>query len=347
MTVMNAYAAAHAGAELTPFRIERRDPGPHDVVIDIQYCGICHTDIHMARGDFPGQVFPLVPGHEIVGKVSKVGAAVSKYRVGDVVGVGCIIDSCRVCVECRAGEEQFCGGRIVTYGRYEKDGVTTAYGGYSTSITVFEDFVLSIDAALDPASAAPLMCAGITTYSALRHWKAGNGSTVGVVGLGGLGHLGVKLAAAMGSDVTVLSTSESKRPDAIRLGANDFVVTRDADALSRHAGRFDLILNTVSAGIDLDAYVGLLARDGTLVMLGVPDRPLPVNVMQLLQRRKAIAASPIGGIRETQEMLDFCARKSLGADIEVIPIELVNDAYERVLNSDVRYRFVIDIGSMR
>jgi len=343
----NAYAAAHAGAELTPFRIERRDPGPHDVAIDIEYCGICHTDIHMAHGDFPGHVFPLVPGHEIIGRVRAVGSAARKHRVGDVVGVGCIIDSCRTCEECRAGEEQFCDGRIGTYGRYEKDGVTPAYGGYSTSITVSEDFVLAIDPALNPAAAAPLLCAGITTYSALRNWDAGNGSTVGVIGLGGLGHIAVKLATAMGADVSVFSTSERKRDDAIRLGANDFVVTRDPDALPRHAGRFDLILNTTSAGIDLDAYVRLLARDGTLVMLGVPDRPLTVNAMQLLQRRRAIAASPIGGIRETQEMLDFCATTGIGADVEVIPIDKVNDAFERVLNSDVRYRFVIDIGSMR
>lgn len=347
MADTNAYAAMTAGATLAPFQIERRAPGSRDVVIDIEYCGICHTDIHMTRGDFPGQVFPLVPGHEIVGRVRDVGDRVCKYTVGDRVGVGCLIDSCGECSECRGGLEQFCDRRITTYGRYEKDGVTPAYGGYSTSITVNEDFVVGIDPALQPAAAAPLLCAGITTYSALRHWGVGSGTAVAIAGLGGLGHVAVKLAAAMGAEVTVLSTSDRKHDDALRLGAHGFVVTRDPAELAGHVGRFDLILNTVSADIDLDGYVKMLGRDGTLVMLGVSGKPLPVNAMHLLQKRKSIAASPIGGLRETQEMLDFCATHGIGADVEVISIDDVNKAYDRVLSSDVRYRFVIDVNSMR
>lgn len=347
LPMINAYAAGSPGAVLAPVLIERRAPGRHDVLIDIRFCGICHTDIHMARGDFPGQLFPLVPGHEIVGRVRQIGSAVTKHEVDDIVGVGCLIDSCRECRECEAGFEQFCDGRIGTYGRYERDGVTTAYGGYSEAIVVNEDFVLSIDAVLDPAAAAPLLCAGITTFSTLKHWNAGAGTRVAIVGLGGLGHVGVKLAAAMGAEVTVLSTSERKRGDALELGASDFLVTDEPEVFRRQAGRFDLILNTVSANIDLNAYVGLLARDGTIVMLGVPEAPLTVGAMHLLQRRKSIAASPIGGIRETQEMLDFCASHDIGADVEVISIGEVNEAYDRVLASDVRYRFVIDIDSLR
>jgi len=347
MTAANAYAASSPGSVLAPFQIDRRDPGPHEVLVDIQYCGICHTDIHMARGELPGQLFPLVPGHEIVGRIREIGVAVRKHDVGDLVGVGCLIDSCRTCGECRAGQEQFCDRRISTYGRYEKDGVTPAYGGYSTSITVSEDFALRIPSSLDPATTAPLLCAGITTFSALRHWNTVNGTTIAVVGLGGLGHMAVKLAAAMGADVTVLSTSERKREDALRLGAGDFIVTRDPDAFSRRAGRFDLILNTVSASLDLAAYLTPLARDGTLVMLGVPDQPLAINAMQLLQRRKCIAASPIGGIQETQEMLDFCAQHRIGAEVEVIAMDDVNKAYGRVLDGDVQYRFVVDIDSLR
>ncbi|MGH3556189.1 MAG: NAD(P)-dependent alcohol dehydrogenase [Mycobacterium sp.] len=347
MTAANAYAASSPGSVLAPFQIDRREPGPHEVLIDIQYCGICHTDIHMARGELPGQLFPLVPGHEIVGRVREVGAAVRRHAIGDLVGVGCLIESCRTCDECQAGQEQFCDRRISTYGRYEKDGVTPAYGGYSTSITISEDFALRIPSSLDPAATAPLLCAGITTFSALRHWNTCNGSTIGVVGLGGLGHMAVKLAAAMGADVTVLSTSEGKREDGLRLGAGDFIANRKQGALSRRAGQFDLVLNTVSASLDLDAYLTLLRRDGTLVMLGVPDKPLALNAMQLLQRRKGIAASPIGGIQETQEMLDFCAQHRIGADVEVIRMEDVNKAYGRVLDGDVRYRFVIDIDSLR
>jgi uncharacterized zinc-type alcohol dehydrogenase-like protein len=343
----SAYAALSAGADLTPFQVSRRAPGPHDVLIDIEYCGICHTDIHMAHGDIPGRLFPLVPGHEIVGRVRQVGTAVHKHAVGDRVGVGCIIDSCYSCGECLSGQEQFCDRRVGTYGRYEKDGTTPAYGGYSTSITVAEDFVLSIPSSLAPAGAAPLLCAGITTFSALRHWAVRSDSRVGVVGIGGLGHLAIKLAAAMGADVTALSTSETKRDDALRLGATDFITTRNPEAFARHAGRFDLVLNTVSASLDLDAYLGLLARDATLVMLGVPDTPVSFNVMNLLQRRKKVSSSPIGGIRETQEMLDFCGRHGIGADVEVISINDVNKAFDRVLRSDVRYRFVIDVDSLR
>ncbi|MEB3071474.1 NAD(P)-dependent alcohol dehydrogenase [[Mycobacterium] vasticus] len=347
MITTSAYAANEPGALLHRVKIERRQPGPHEVLIDIDYCGICHTDIHMARGDFPGQVFPLVPGHEIVGRVQQIGEDVRGHSVGDIVGVGCLIDSCRSCDECVSEQEQFCDKRISTYGRYEKDGFTPAYGGYSTHITVASEFVLNIAPSLQPAAAAPLLCAGITTYSPLRHWNVDAHSRVGVVGLGGLGHLAVKLAAAMGAEVTVLSTSESKRSDALRLGATDFLYTRDPEAFSRNSGRFDLILSTVSAALDYDAYLRLLKRDGTLVLLGVSDSPITVSGFSLLPRRKSIAASPIGGIRETQEMLDFCADHQIGSDIELIAIGDVNAAYERVLHSDVRYRFVIDMNSLR
>lgn len=346
MISTNAYAASSAGVSLAPFTINRREPGPHDVLIDILYCGICHSDIHMTRGELPGVVFPMVPGHEIVGRVRQVGTAVSKHAVGDVVGIGCIIDSCRTCGECQAGEEQFCNGIVGTYGRYEKDG-TPAYGGYSTHITVAEDYVLKIAPTLDPAAAAPLLCAGITTYSPLKHWNVGPGSKVGVVGLGGLGHMAVKIAAAMGAEVTVLSTSENKREDAHRLGATDFLVTREADVFTQNAARFDLLLNTVSASIDYDAYLSLLKRDGTLVMLGIPDATISANALSVIMRRKKIAGSPIGGIRETQEMLDFCAKHGIGSDVEVISIADVAQAYDRILRSDVRYRFVIDIASLR
>lgn len=323
MFEVNAYGALRPGAPLTPLRIDRREPSDRELLIEILYCGVCHTDIHMSRGELPGLLFPLVPGHEIVGRVREVGPGVSKYAVGDVVGVGCLIDSCRSCPECQLGNEQFCDHQVMTYGRYEADGRTLANGGYSTHITVSEDFVLQIPANLEPAAAAPLLCAGTTTYAALRHWRVGDGSTVGVVGLGGLGHLAVKMASAMGAEVTVLSTSAGKRDDALALGAKDFLLTRPTDRLTRFAGRFDLLLNTVSAAIDYDAYLRLLRRDGTLVILGVPDKPITLDAFGLLRRRKSVASSPISGIQETQEMLDFC-----------------------VLRSDVRYRFVVDIASL-
>ena len=317
------------------------------VLLDVLYCGICHTDIHMSHGDFPNSIYPMVPGHEIIGKVVKTGAAANKYRINDIVGVGCLVDSCRHCAECDAGEEHFCDGMVATYNAYETDGKTPTYGGYSTRMTVDESYVLKISPKLNPAAAAPLLCAGITTYSPLRHWKVGKGSKVGVIGLGGLGHMAVKLAAAMGADVTVLSTSDNKKTDAARLGAKDFAVTRNEDTFVRLAGHFDLILNTVSASVNSDAYISLLKRDGTLVMLGVPEGPLSVNVFGMMMRRKSVSSSLIGGIRETQEMLDFCAEHGIVSDIEIIAIDKVNEAYERILKSDVRYRFVIDMASLR
>lgn len=283
----------------------------------------------------------------MIGKVTQVGRAVSKHKVGDIIGVGCLVDSCRGCVECEAGEEQFCDGRSATYNSYERDGKTPTYGGYSERMTVDESYVLKISAKLDPAGAAPLLCAGITTYSPLRHWKVGKGSKVGIIGLGGLGHMAVKLACAMGADVTVFSTSESKRADALRFGARAFALTTNAETFARLVGHFDLIINTVSASVDYDAFLGLLKRDGTLVILGVPDGPVSINAFGLLLRRKSLSASFIGGIRETQEMLDFCAAHGIVSDIEIIPIDRINEAYERILKSDVRYRFVVDIETLR
>ncbi len=342
-----AWGALDAASPIAPLDILRREPGPNDVLFDVLYCGICHTDIHMSRGHFAGAIFPMVPGHEIVGRVVRVGEAVTRHRVGDVVGVGCLVDSCRHCDECEAGHEHFCDAMVGTYNALERDGRTPTYGGYSARMTVDENYVLRISPKLSPAAAAPLLCAGITTYSPLRHWNVTKGSRVGVVGLGGLGHMAVKFAAAMGAEVTVLSTSDGKKGDAARLGARDFAVTQDPETFNRLAGRFDLILNTVSASVDYDAYIGLLRRDGTLVLLGVPDGPVSFNAFGLLMRRKSVAASLIGGIRETQEMLDFCAEHDIVSDIEVIVIDQVNEAYGRILRSDVRYRFVIDLARMK
>jgi alcohol dehydrogenase (NADP+) len=348
MLLTKAYAVHVAKLPAVPFQIERREPGPHDVLFDILYCGICHTDVHITRGEFPNANFPMVPGHEIVGRVVKVGSAVVRHKVGDTVGVGCMVDSCGTCPECGVGEEQFCAqGFVSTYNSLEKDGKTPTYGGYSERMTVNENFVLKISPTLSPAAAAPLLCAGITTWSPLRHWKVGKGSKVGVIGLGGLGHIAVKLAVAMGAEVTVLSTSDSKQADATRLGAIDFANTRNEDTFTRLSERFDLILNTVSAAIHCDAFVSLLRRDGTLVLLGVSDAPATVNTFGLMWRRRNISSSVIGGIRETQEMLDFCAQHNVVSDIEIIPMDRVNEAYERMRSGDVRYRFVIDMATLR
>ena len=342
-----AYAAVSAKASLAPFSIERREPGPHDVLIDILYCGICHSDIHQARDEWGGSIFPMVPGHEIVGKVSRVGSHVKKWKVGDVVGVGCFVDSDRVCEACKAGEQQFCErGASFTYNSREQDGKTPTYGGYSTRITVDENYVLRIPAGIPLERAAPLLCAGITTYSPLRHFGVKAGDSVAVVGLGGLGHMGVKLAKAMGAKVTVLSHSPSKRDDAMRLGADDFIATRDPDVFKKNAKRFDFILDTISAQHDYNAYLGLLKRDGTMVLVGVPE-PSPLSAPALINQRRRLAGSFIGGIRETQEMLDFCGKHGVGADVEVIPIQQVNEAYERTVKGDVRYRFVIDLASLK
>ncbi|WP_457946549.1 NAD(P)-dependent alcohol dehydrogenase [Pseudarthrobacter sp. alpha12b] len=346
MTTVKAYASPSATEDLVATTIERREVGPHDVLIDIKFAGICHSDIHTVRGDWGPQQYPLVPGHEISGIVTEVGAEVTKHKVGDRVGVGCMVNSCKECVNCQKGEEQYClKGNVGTYGAVDRDGTITQ-GGYSTHVVVTEDFVVTIPEGIELDVAAPLLCAGITTFSPLRHWGAGPGKKVAVVGLGGLGHMAVKLAHAMGADVTVLSQSLKKQEDGLRLGADSYFATSDPATFEQLAGQFDLIINTVSASIDISSYLGLLKLDGAMVNVGAPAEPLPVNAFALIGGRRSFAGSMIGGIRETQEMLNFCAEHGLGAEIEVIPAEKINDAYERVLASDVRYRFVIDTATL-
>lgn len=343
---VNAYAAPSAGQPLAPTTIERREVGAHDVLIEIQYAGICHSDIHTVNGDWGPQPFPVVPGHEIVGVVTEVGADVATHRVGDRVGVGCMVSSCGACVNCRNGDEQYClDGMVPTYAGTDRDGTTTQ-GGYSTHVVVDAGYVLKVPDDLDASAAAPLLCAGITTYAPLRTWGAGPGRKVAIVGLGGLGHMGVKIAHALGAEVTVLSQSLKKQEDGLRLGADDFFATSDPATFEALAGRFDLIINTVSAAIDVNAYLRLLAVDGVLVNVGAPPEPLPVNAMSLIGGRRSFAGSMIGGIALTQEMLDFCAEHGIGAEVEVIAADKVNEAYERVLASDVRYRFVIDTSTL-
>ena len=342
-----AYAAMTAKSPIAPHTIERREPGPHDVLIDILYCGICHSDIHQARDEWGGSIFPMVPGHEIVGTVIKTGTHATKWHVGDIVGVGCFVDSCRECEACLEGEEQFCeGGMSVTYNGYERDGKTPTYGGYSTCITVNEDYVLRIPPGMPLERVAPLLCAGITTYSPLKHYGIKSGDQVAILGLGGLGHMGVKIAKAMGAKVTVLSHSASKQADALALGADDFVVTSDTSAFTKNIKRFDFILDTVSAQHDYNAYLELLKRGKTMVLVGIPN-PIPLSAAPLVMQRRHLAGSLIGGIRETQEMLDFCAEHGVLSDVEVIPVQKINEAYERVITSDVRYRFVIDMASLK
>jgi uncharacterized zinc-type alcohol dehydrogenase-like protein len=346
MPTVNAYAAPSAMGDLVPTKITRRAVGPHDVLIEIRYAGICHSDIHTVRGDWGAQQYPLVPGHEIAGIVTEVGAEVTKHAIGDRVGVGCMVNSCRECVNCLKGEEQYClAGNTGTYGAVDRDGTITQ-GGYSTHVVVTEDFVVRIPDALELDVAAPLLCAGITTYAPLRHWGAGPGRKVAVVGLGGLGHMAVKIAHAMGAEVTVLSQSLKKMEDGLRLGAGQYYATSDPTTFETLAGSFDLIINTVSASIDISAYLQLLSLDGALVNVGAPAEPLPVNAFALITGRRSFAGSMIGGIRETQEMLDFCAEHGLGSEIEVIPASQINEAYERILSSDVRYRFVIDTSTL-
>ena len=336
-----AFAAMSPKSKLAPFSIQRREPGPHDVLIDILYCGVCHSDIHQARDEWGGAIFPMVPGHEIIGKVVVTGSDVKKWKVGDIV------DSDRTCEACKAGEEQYCeGGMTLTYNSYERDGKTPTYGGYSTRIAVDENYVLRIPEGIPLERAAPLLCAGITTYSPLKHFGLKKGDKLAVVGLGGLGHMAVKFGRAMGAHVTVLSHSPGKRDDALALGAHDFLSTKDENAFKDNAGRFDFIIDTVSAQHDYNAYLGLLRRDGIMVLVGVPD-PTPVAAPSLIMKRRTLSGSLIGGIRETQEMLDFCAEHGVASDVEVIRIQDINEAYERVLKSDVRYRFVIDIASLR
>lgn len=346
-TSVTAYAAPAPKAPLERTTIERRPVGEHDILIEIAYAGICHSDIHQAREEWGSALFPMVPGHEIAGIVTEVGSGVTKYAVGDRVGVGCFVDSCRECENCLAGDEQYClKGEVATYNGKAYDGSLT-YGGYSTHIVVDENYAVRIPDGLSLDVAAPLLCAGITLYSPLDHWNAGPGKKVAIVGLGGLGHMGVKIAHAMGAEVTVLSQSLRKKDDGLRLGADHFYATSDESTFAELAGTFDLIINTVSANIPLDAYLSLLKREGTLVHVGGPEFPSSFNQFSLIMGRKSMAGSKIGGIRQTQEMLDFCARHGFGAEIEVITGDQINEAYERVVSSDVRYRFVIDIASLK
>ena len=348
MNSVKAYAAVKPKDPLKPFVVERRNPGPHDVVIDIQYCGVCHSDVHQARDEWGNGKFPMVPGHEIVGKVIKIGSAVSRYKVGDIVGIGCFVDSCRECNPCKQGIEQYCDkGMNLTYNGVEKDGETPTFGGYSTQIVVDENYVLKMPANIPAEKAAPLLCAGITTYSPLRHWKIKAGDKVGIVGLGGLGHMAVKLAAAMDAEVTVLSTSDRKKEDALSFGAKHFINTSDGKVFADRVNYFDFILNTAAGNTDLNQYLTLLKLDGTMVLVGVPEHPATLNAFPLIFKRRCLAGSLIGGVKETQEMLDFCGKHGISADIELIPIEKINEAYERMIKGDVRYRFVIDINSLK
>ncbi len=347
MAIAKAYAAASPSAALAPFQFERRAVGPHDVQIEIAYCGICHSDIHQVRDEWGGSKYPMVPGHEIVGKVTAVGAHVKAFKVGDSAGVGCLVDSCRTCPSCQRDLEQFCEkGAAFSYNSTEMDRVTPTQGGYSSSIVTDEAFCLKISPKLDLAAAAPLLCAGITTYSPLKHWKTKQGDKVGVVGLGGLGHMAVKLAAAMGAEVTMLSTSKSKEADARKLGAHHFGLTSDDATFKKLAGHFDLIIDTISAPHDYNKYLGLLRVEGSMVLLGVPPEPTPVSAFPLIMGRRSLSGSLIGGIKETQEMLDFCAQHGIVSEIELIPVQQVNEAYERMMKNDVRYRFVLDMKTL-
>jgi len=349
MLVCTGYAAESPSAPLAPYSFTRRAPGQQDVEIEILYCGVCHSDLHFVRNEWGFTAYPAVPGHEIVGRVKSVGAGVSKHKIGDLVGVGCMVDSCRTCPSCQEGLEQYCDSGLAgqTYGGVEKQTGEPSKGGYAERIVVDESFVLRIPENLNPAAAAPLLCAGITLYSPLRHWGAGPGKKVGIIGLGGLGHMGVKLARAMGAHTVVFTTSPGKAADARRLGADDVIISKDPEHMAQHAESFDLIIDTVSASHDLAPYFGTLKREATLVQVGAPDKPLPFNVFPLLMKRRNFAGSLIGGIKETQEMLDFCGQHNITADVEMIPIQAINEAYERMLKSDVKYRFCIDMASLK
>lgn len=348
MNNTKAYAAHSPTDPLGPFSFQRREVGPHDVQIDILYCGVCHSDIHQARDEWGGSIYPMVPGHEIVGRVIKTGSHVTKFKAGDLAGVGCFVDSCRECPECKSGLEQYCDkGMSPTYNGYEQDKKTPTYGGYSTQIVVDENYVLSLSPKLSLEGVAPLLCAGITTYSPLRHWNVAPGQKVAVLGLGGLGHMAVKLASSFGAEVTMLSTSPSKEADAKRLGAERFVLTTGPEAFSKLAKSFDVIIDTVSAQHDLEPYFATLKTDGVLVLVGLPPNPLPVSGFSLVPKRRSLVGSMIGGIPETQEMLDYCAEHGITSDVEVIPIQQINEAWERTIKGQVKYRFVIDIASLK
>jgi alcohol dehydrogenase (NADP+) len=347
MLAARGYATASPESSFEPFDFERREIGATDVLIEILFNGICHSDIHQARNEWGNSIYPMVPGHEIVGRVVQTGADVTKFEEGDIAGVGCFVDSCRTCDNCREGFEQFCRVHCaLTYNSTEMDGKTPTYGGYSNQIVVDEAYALKVSADQPLANVAPLLCAGITTYSPLKRFKVGAGKKVGVVGLGGLGHMGVKLAAAMGADVTVFSTSPSKEQDARALGAHNFVVTREPENMSPLAGQYDFILDTVSAPHDLNMYLNLLGREGAMVQVGAPEKPSEVYAFALISNNRSLAGSSIGGIRETQEMLDYCAANNITSDVEVIPIQNIEEAYERTIKGDVRYRFVIDMKSL-
>jgi uncharacterized zinc-type alcohol dehydrogenase-like protein len=348
MIATKSYAAQAPTTPLAPFSFERRDPGPNDVQIEILYCGVCHSDIHQVRDEWGGSIYPMVPGHEIVGRVTKVGTQVKRFQAGDLAGVGCFVDSCRVCHNCQAGLEQYCeDGMVGTYNGREKITNNPTYGGYSTQIVVDEKYTLSISPKLPLEGVAPLLCAGITTYSPLRHLGVGKGHRVAVLGLGGLGHMGVKFAAAFGAEVTMLSTSRSKEADAKKLGAHHFILTSDAAAMKKAANSFDFILNTVSAQHEYGTYLNLLRTNGTMIVVGVPPTPSQAPAFDLIMKRRSIMGSLIGGIKETQEMLDYCAEQNIVSDVEVIPVQQINEAYERMLKGDVRYRFVIDIATLK
>jgi len=350
MTTTHAYGAQSATSPIAPLSLDRREVGPTDVQIQILFCGVCHSDLHTARGEWPGTVYPVVPGHEIVGKVTGVGNKVKSFKVGDLAGVGCLVDSCMECSSCSEGLQQYCdaGGMVFTYNSPDKHlpGKMT-YGGYSSQVVVDQNFVLSISPKLDLAATAPLLCAGITTYSPLKHWNVSKGQKVGIVGLGGLGHMGLKFSHALQAHTVLFTTSANKTEDALRLGANEVVISKDSEAMNKHANSFDFILNTVSASHNLDSFTGLLKRDGTMCLVGVPEHAHPSpNVGNLIFKRRQIAGSLIGGIKETQEMLDFCAEHNIVSDIEMISASQINEAYDRMLKSDVKYRFVIDNSTM-
>jgi uncharacterized zinc-type alcohol dehydrogenase-like protein len=347
MLVCTGFAATSATEPLSPITFNRRDPGENDVAIEILFCGVCHSDLHFTRNEWGNAVYPALPGHEIVGRVTSVGAGVSGFKPGDTVGVGCMVDSCQTCPSCREGLEQYCEvGMTGTYGSPEKIIGGATFGGYSNAIVVDKNFVLRIPEGMDLAATAPLLCAGITTYSPLRHWGAGPGKKIGVIGLGGLGHMAVKLSHAMGAETVLFTTSPSKVADGKRLGADAVVISKDAAAMAEHANSFDLFIDTVAATHDLSPYFNLLKREGTMVQVGAPEHPLPINVFDLIFKRRNFAGSLIGGIAETQEMLDFCAANGITADVEIIPIQKINEAYDRMLKSDVKYRFSIDMASL-
>jgi len=343
-----SFAAQSAASPLAPHSITRRDPQPSDVAIDILFCGVCHSDLHIARNEWQFTQYPVVPGHEILGRVTKIGKDVRKFKVGDLAAVGCLVDSCRTCNSCKQGLEQFCtGGPVFTYNGPDKYTGGMTYGGYSENVVVDEKYTLKVPTNLDPAAAAPLLCAGITTYSPLRKWNVKKGQKVGIVGLGGLGHMGVKFAHAFGAHTVLFTTSKGKIEDGKRLGADEVIISKDADQMAKHAGSFDFILDTVSADHDLNALLTMLKLDGTMVLVGAPPSPQPVSVFNLFMPRRHLAGSLIGGLPETQEMLDFCGKHNIVCDIELIPMQKINEAYERMLKSDVKYRFVIDMASLK